>query len=93
MQDLIVVFAAAGMVEPMKDAIRRLTDARLVLVALREAVAAMVAVGRMEDAEETLEPMLDGGDRVRALLVIARGGSRQGIGAKRARFWHVRASN
>ncbi len=93
LQDLIVVFAAAGMVEPMKDAIRRLTDARLVLVALREAVAAMVAVGRMEDAEETLEPMPDGGDRVRALLVIARGGSRQGIGAKRARFWHVRASN
>ena len=64
MQDLIVVSAAVGMGEPMKDAIRRLTDARLVLVALREAVAAMVAFGWMEDVEETLELMLDGGDRV-----------------------------
>ena len=82
LQNLIVVFAAAGMVEPMKDAIRRLTDARLVLVALREAVAAMVAVGRMEDAEETLELMPDGGDRIRALLVIARGWSRQGDRSK-----------
>jgi hypothetical protein len=93
LQDLIVVSAAVGMGEPMKDAIRRLTDARLVLVALREAVAAMVAVGWMEDVEETLELMPDGGDRVSALLVIARGCAGKGIRAKRARFLARAASN
>ncbi len=82
LQDMIVVLAAAGMAEPMKDAIRRLTDARLVLVALRGAVAAMVAAGRMEDAEETLELMPDGADRVRALLEIAKGWAGQGDRSK-----------
>jgi tetratricopeptide (TPR) repeat protein len=82
LQDMIVVLAEAGMAEPMKDAIRRLTDARLVLVALREAVAAMVAAGRIEGAEDTLELMPDGADRVRALLVVAKGWAGQGDRSK-----------
>tara|TARA_E500000331_G_C17262913_1_gene715985 strand:+ start:2510 stop:2677 length:168 start_codon:yes stop_codon:yes gene_type:complete len=53
------------MLEPMKGAIRRLRDARLVHVALRVAFGAMVAVGRMGDAKVTLELMPDGGDRER----------------------------
>lgn len=73
LQDLIAVFAAAGMVEPMKNAIRRITDARLILVALRDSIAAMVSSDRMATAEETLELMPDGADRVRALLVIGKG--------------------
>lgn len=78
LQDLIGVLANAGLVEPIKDAARRLTDARLVLVTLRESVSSMAEMGRMAEAEETVALMPDGADRARALMSIAEGWVRRG---------------
>ena len=72
LQDLIGVLAAAGMIDSMKQAIRRLTDARLVIVSLREGVASMSASRRWRDAEATISLMPVGSDKVRALLSLAR---------------------
>ncbi len=78
LQDLIGVMAGAGLVEPMKAAVRSLTDARLILVSLREGVTSMALAGRMTEAEETVALMPDGLDRTRALLAMIKGWLKQG---------------
>lgn len=73
LQDLIGVLARAGLMEPMKDAVRRLTDARLILVSIRDGATAMAVAGRMDLAEETIALLPEGRDRIRALTALARG--------------------
>jgi len=85
LQDLIAVFARAGMIEPLKDAVRRLSDPRLVLVVLRESVLSMAADGRVLGAEEVLLFLPAGEDRARALAGLARGWLARGAGPRARR--------
>ena len=78
LQDLIRVLAFGGMIDEMKQEIRHLTDARLVIVALRESVESMVSGGHMKAAEDTLVYLPQSIDRLQSILTSVRGWIRIG---------------
>jgi len=73
LQDLVSVQAQAGLIDMMRETLKRITDARLILVSLRDSVGIMSSLGRTEEAQDTIEMMPAGRDRIRSLLSIAQG--------------------
>ena len=71
LRELIVAETRTGRMDSVRNRLRRLSDPRLVLVALREVADALATDGRAVEALELAETIPDTANRARALASIA----------------------
>ena len=57
----------------MRETLKRITDARQILVSLRDSVGIISSLGRTDEAQDMIEMMPSGRDRFRSLISVAQG--------------------
>lgn len=70
LREIVRAQARAGMVLQLRSNIRRISDVRLVIVSLREAVIGLVDAGRLTDAMALSESIPDDWNQARALAAV-----------------------
>jgi peptidoglycan hydrolase-like protein with peptidoglycan-binding domain len=78
LRDIILTEVRTGRGGAVRDRLRRLSDPRLVIVAMREVAEALSEAGRMEEALELAETIPDTENRIRATAGIAVSAAKMG---------------
>ena len=71
LREIILTEVRTGRGGEVRDRLRRISDPRLVLVAMREVAEALAEAGRMNEALELAETVPDAENRIRAIAGIA----------------------
>lgn len=78
LRDIILTEVRTGRGDAVRDRLRHLSDARLVVVVMREVAEALAEAGRMGEALELAETVPDTENRLRAVAAIAVSAARAG---------------
>ena len=78
LRDIILTEVRTGRSGAVRDRLRRLSDPRLVLVAMREVAEALGETGRTAEALELAETVPDADNRIRAIAGIAMSAAKAG---------------
>ena len=78
LRDIILTEVRTGRAGAVRDRLRRLSDPRLVLVAMREVAEALGETGRTAEALELAETVPDADNRIRAIAGIAVSAAKTG---------------
>lgn len=78
LRDIILTEVRTGSGDAVRDRLRHLSDARLVIVVMREVAEALAEAGRMGEALELAETVPDTENRLRAVAAIAVSAARAG---------------